>query len=41
MVLFSIITLNDTHSQLFPWKDTDKQIEYGGAARWATVIKKY
>lgn len=36
---FSIITLNDTHSQLFPWKDTDKQIEYGGAARWATVIK--
>ncbi len=37
---FTILSLNDTHSHLLPWFDADKQREYGGAARWATVIKE-
>jgi len=35
---FTILSLNDTHSHLLPWYDSVKQREYGGAARWATVI---
>jgi 2',3'-cyclic-nucleotide 2'-phosphodiesterase (5'-nucleotidase family) len=31
--------MNDTHSHLYPWKDEKTGREYGGAARWATVIK--
>lgn len=37
---FTILSLNDTHSHLLPWYDAIKQREYGGAARWATVIKE-
>jgi 2',3'-cyclic-nucleotide 2'-phosphodiesterase (5'-nucleotidase family) len=31
--------MNDTHSHLYPWKDEGNGREYGGAARWATLIK--
>jgi hypothetical protein len=35
----TVIFMNDTHSHLYPWKDEQNGREYGGAARWATVIK--
>jgi 5'-nucleotidase len=35
----TLIFMNDTHSHLYPWKDEKTGREYGGAARWATVIK--
>ena len=37
---FTILSLNDTHSHLLPWYDSVKQREYGGAARWSTLIKE-
>jgi hypothetical protein len=35
----TLIFMNDTHSHLYPWKDEQNGREYGGAARWATIIK--
>jgi 5'-nucleotidase len=35
----TIVFMNDTHNHLLPFKDMDDSREYGGAARWATIIK--
>jgi 2',3'-cyclic-nucleotide 2'-phosphodiesterase (5'-nucleotidase family) len=35
----TVIFMNDTRSHLYPWKDEGNGREYGGAARWATLIK--
>lgn len=35
---FTIISLNDTHSHLYPYKNPVNQKIYGGAARWKTII---
>jgi 5'-nucleotidase len=32
--------MNDTHTHLYPWKDEKNGREYGGAARWATLINQ-
>lgn len=35
---FTILWLNDTHTHLFPYNDTVKNKQYGGAARWKTIV---
>jgi 2',3'-cyclic-nucleotide 2'-phosphodiesterase (5'-nucleotidase family) len=35
----TIVFMNDTHTHLYPWKNPENGWEYGGAARWATIIK--
>jgi len=37
---FTIVALNDTHSHLYPWKNPENGQYYGGAARWATILKQ-
>ena len=34
----TVVFLNDTHSHLYPYKDQRTGTEYGGAARWASII---
>jgi 2',3'-cyclic-nucleotide 2'-phosphodiesterase (5'-nucleotidase family) len=35
----TIVFMNDTHSYLYPWRDEKTGREYGGAARWASIIE--
>jgi 5'-nucleotidase len=35
----TIAFMNDTHTHLYPWKNEENGREYGGAARWATLLK--
>ena len=36
----TIVFMNDTHSHLFPWRNPVNNREYGGAARWATIVNE-
>ncbi|MDR0387911.1 MAG: bifunctional metallophosphatase/5'-nucleotidase [Treponema sp.] len=36
----TIVFMNDTHTHLYPWKDENSGREYGGAARWATLLNQ-
>lgn len=35
---FTILSLNDTHSHLYPYMNSENGEIYGGAARWKTII---
>jgi 2',3'-cyclic-nucleotide 2'-phosphodiesterase (5'-nucleotidase family) len=35
----TLVFMNDTHNAIYPYEDTAEKTFYGGAARWASVIK--